>query len=73
MSTRSIGGTLDLEALRMLHRPADPRLLAAEARRLAATGLRPRDIAQALRLPMSEVLSALQAPASTAIPADDRP
>lgn len=61
---RRIGGVLDLEALRQLHRPSDPHRLAAEARRLAGTGLKPRDVAQALRLPLPEVLAALQERAS---------
>jgi len=53
------GGALSVDALRQLHRPADPVLLGAEARRLAATGLKPRDIAGALRWALPEVLEAL--------------
>ena len=55
----SIGGVLNLEALRNLHRPTNPAGLVAEARRLAATGLTARDVAQALRMPFPEVLESL--------------
>ena len=39
---RSIGGKLDYRALAILHRPADPDALAAEARALPSRGLRSR-------------------------------
>jgi hypothetical protein len=42
------------------HRPADPEQLGAEVRRLAASGLKPRDIAQATGLHIGAVLQALQ-------------
>lgn len=53
---QSIGGRLDYGALAWLsrpeleHRPADPEILAREARSLAGQGLTHRDIAAALRL-----------------------
>jgi hypothetical protein len=43
-----------------LHRPTDPGALAREIRRLARTGLRPRDIAAALRVDLGAVLSAIR-------------
>ena len=55
------GGDLDLAAYRVLanlHRP-DEAGLRAEVRRLAADGLRPADIATALRLPLDAVLNLL--------------
>ena len=62
MTCNSIGGDLDLAAYAALaaaNRPTDPALLAAEIRRLAASGLKPRDIASALRLPLDTVVNAL--------------
>jgi len=59
MTARNVGGAMDLEAMRLLHRPADPVQLAAEARRLAATGLTARDVSQALRWPLPLVIEAL--------------
>lgn len=41
------------------HKPTEPQQLAREVRRLHATGLTPRDIAAALRLPLPDVLEAL--------------
>lgn len=38
------------------HRPANPADLGAEVRRLAASGLKPRDIASALRVSVPEVV-----------------
>ena len=60
----AIGGTHGLELYQALsgrdrHRPTDPEVLATEIRRLHASGLRPRDIAQALRLDLGTVLGAL--------------
>ena len=58
---RNLAGTLGLaeySALAQLHRPTDPAELAAEIRRLAATGLRARDISTALRLPHDHVVNA---------------
>jgi hypothetical protein len=49
---------LDWRRLADQHRPADPR---PEFRRLAASGLTPRDIAQATRTPIGDVLEALRA------------
>lgn len=60
--TRHIGGTLNLEAMRVLYRPTDPSKLGAEVRRLSREGLRPRDLATALRMPLSDVLAALRQP-----------
>lgn len=60
--SRSTGGVLDMaayEALAGKHRPTDAKALAAEIRRLYATGLRPRDIAGALRLTHAEVFNVL--------------
>ena len=58
---RSLGGALDMAAyaaLAQTHRPTDPAELAGEIRRLAATGLRARDISTALRLPHDHVVNA---------------
>ena len=41
------------------HRPTDPAIMAAEIRHLRKTGLKPRDIATALRVDLGVVLSAL--------------
>jgi hypothetical protein len=41
------------------HRPTDPAVLSREIRRLAAEGLRVRDIAQALRMNDAEVVNLL--------------
>ena len=62
MSRQFIGGVLDMAAyaaLSQLHRPTDPEALAAEIRRLRATGLRARDISTALRLPHDQVVNVL--------------
>ena len=62
----SIGGPLGLaeyEALAAVHRPSDPAAMAAEIRRLAASGLTPRDVASALRLPLDLVINTLEASA----------
>ncbi len=58
--TRTIGGNLDLETMRVLYRPHDPAKLGAEVRRLAATGLKPRDISAALHMGLPDVLDALR-------------
>ncbi len=64
--TRNIGGTLDMAAMAMLygsrdqHRPSDPAVIAAEIRRLHRDGLKPRDIANSLRLGLGAVLEALR-------------
>lgn len=42
------------------HRPTDPDAIAREVRRLAATGLRPGDVAAALRIALPVVLEALR-------------
>jgi len=57
-----IGGTLGMReyaALAQQHRPTDPKVLATEIRRLAATGLRAIDISTALRLPHDFVVNVL--------------
>jgi len=78
--TRSIPGHLDLHALAalsgaaaydaraQLHRPTDPAQLAAEVRRLAATGLKPTDIASALRTGIGQVHDALGRPDAERVP-----
>lgn len=45
---------------RVTTRPADPGIVATEVRRLHSTGLKPRDISEALRLPLSTVLEMLR-------------
>jgi hypothetical protein len=44
-----------------MHRPTDPAALAAEIQRLAASGLKARDIATALRLGLDTVINVLEA------------
>jgi hypothetical protein len=51
---------LDYERLARQHRPTDQAALAREIRRLYADGLKPRDIAAALRFDLPAVLTALQ-------------
>ena len=69
--SRPIPGVLNMAALAMLagkthddraqaYRPTDPAALAAEIRRLAASGLTGRDISVALRVGLGQVLEALQ-------------
>lgn len=61
-----IGGRVDLHALGLLsrpeleHRPADPAVLAREARALASQGLTAKDVAQALRLAPAAVAELLR-------------
>jgi hypothetical protein len=43
-----------------LHKPSDPDAFALEIRRLHSEGLKPRDIANALRLDLAAVLTALR-------------
>lgn len=50
---------LDHDRRAQEHCPTDPAALAAEINRLAASGLKARDIAGALRLDMAAVLEAL--------------
>jgi hypothetical protein len=45
---------------RDLHRPTEPAAIAAAIRRLQQQGLKPRDIADSLRLDLSAVLEALR-------------
>ncbi len=45
--------------LAQMHRPTDPAVIAAEIRRMYREGLKPRDIAVALRLGVSAVLQVL--------------
>jgi hypothetical protein len=49
------------ERLAQQHRPTDPAALAGEIQRLAASGLKARDIATALRLPLDTVVNVLEA------------
>jgi hypothetical protein len=56
---RGVPGQLDWRQLADQRRPRDPDLLAHEIRRLSRNGLRPRDIADALRLPLPAVLEVL--------------
>lgn len=61
-----IPGALDWRTLAEradAHRPRDPSVLAAELRRLHATGLTARDIASATRVPLTTVHAALGTPA----------
>lgn len=58
----NIGGKLDLAALAALHRPADTDALEREVRRLAAQGLRLRDIASALHVHCLVVARVLERP-----------
>jgi hypothetical protein len=55
----------DWRDLATLHRPRDAELLAREARRLHADGLKPRDVSAALKLPLGDVLAAIVAKDST--------
>ena len=57
--TRNIGGALDYARLAELNRPANKADLAREVTRLVETGLKPRDVAQALRIDLAEVLTLL--------------
>ncbi len=50
MTRHRIGGTLDLHALAVLHRPDDPETLRREARHLLAIGLSVADAGRALGL-----------------------
>ncbi len=52
--------TGDWGLLAEMHKPTDPAAIAAEIRRLRATGLTPRDIANTLRLGLGAVLDALR-------------
>ena len=60
LQRRTIGGALDYRVLAELHRPRDDASLAAECRRLHATGLTPRDVATALRVDLANVLEWLR-------------
>jgi hypothetical protein len=61
MNTAQAGGkSYDWRDRADTYRPADPTELAAEIRRQAAGGLRPRDIAALMRLPLATVLEALR-------------
>ncbi len=57
---KSIGGVLLYELLAQQHRPLDDAALAAECRRLHATGLTPRDVAIAMRVDLAIVLDWLR-------------
>jgi hypothetical protein len=43
-----------------LYRPTDPAVLAREIRRLVGAGLKPRDVATALRIDLAVVLGAIR-------------
>jgi hypothetical protein len=55
-------GLAEYHALANLHRPGNPEQLRAEALRLAAAGLKPVDIATALRLDLAAVRTWLAKP-----------
>lgn len=57
MTRRPLGA--DTEARRLRFRPANFEGIATEVRRLAGTGLKPRDIAEALRIALPLVLESL--------------
>lgn len=59
---RRIAGKLDAHALEVLHKPQSDDELAVEARRLAAQGLKPQDIAQAIGEHVNKVMVWLEAP-----------
>jgi hypothetical protein len=50
----------DWRRLAELHRPTDPAVIAAEVRSLYRQGLKPRDIAVALRIGVPAVLQVLE-------------
>jgi hypothetical protein len=58
----TIGGRLDYRALANLHRPREPQAIAAEIRRLAASGLKAADIATALNMAIEQVRQILAEP-----------
>jgi hypothetical protein len=58
----NIGGPLGMEQYAILaqkHRPSEPQTMAAEIKRLRATGLSARDISAALRLLLTDVIDVL--------------
>jgi hypothetical protein len=59
---RVIPGAVDWRDLAERYRPTDVDALAAEIRRLHASGLKARDLSTALRLPLNEVLDMIQNP-----------
>ena len=69
MRRHGIGGALDYTRLANLHRPTDPAALAREVRRLANTGLTPRDVAVMLGLAPSVVADMLDPPPPARDPA----
>jgi len=60
MTRARIGGSLDYSRLAQLHRPTDADALRREARALAALGLSPLDIGQALTLAPAAVVDLLR-------------
>lgn len=59
---RALPGALDMSAyaqLAQLHKPSDPKQLAAEIRRLRSSGLTPRDISVAVRVALDVVVNVL--------------
>ncbi len=57
---RHMMAATDYDRLARVHRPDDTRRLHLEIRRLVADGLKPRDVAQALRVDLGVVLEALK-------------
>jgi hypothetical protein len=62
MTTRNIGGPIDWATLygREQYRPTDGEALQAECRRMHREGLKPRDIAVALKIGVAAVLQVLE-------------
>lgn len=56
---QTIGGTLTFAALQRLHQPFETEKIDAEIRRLHRDGLQPRDVSEALRLPLDKVVNVL--------------
>jgi hypothetical protein len=60
MTWTTIPGALDLDAMAVLYgrdqyRPTDPEQLGGEIRRLARSGLKPLEIARAMRLTLEQI------------------
>lgn len=66
---RSIGGVLDVSALRVLYRPTDADSLRCEGLRLRAQGLHDRDLALILGMTEAAVAELLSTPSGR----QDRP
>lgn len=59
MKHSRIGGTVDYARLAQLHQPTDRAALAREVSRMVSTGLTPRDVAQALRMSVADIMTML--------------